>query len=60
MRRGRSVTLDYKDSYGGVRGEFAKLTKNKPKFSSIQTGNERGRVLCFPTCLFKIRSLTLI
>lgn len=37
---------------------LAKLTKEEPEFSSIQTGNERGRVFCFPARLFKINSLT--
>jgi len=37
---------------------LAKLTKEEPEFSSVQTGNERGRVFCFPARLRKMNSLT--
>jgi len=48
--------LTKKIVHGGVM--LAKLTKEEPEFSSVQTGNERGRVFCFPARLRKMNSLT--
>lgn len=49
-------SLTKKTVHGGVT--LAKVTKEEPEFSSVQTGNERGRAFCFPVHLLRVNSLT--